>query len=153
MSCRLSEVRVNRQFDKRFAARRCAALAVAGSALLFFCGCSRQNSPSSYEAVSGVVASVQPDTGQLTIRCSGARPETDREREMACLLTNDAEVYVNDRFAGFEKIAVGDVIELIGYSGSSPRDERFVVSFAYITRTEPPPPEPDLTPRATQPGG
>ncbi len=149
---RPSEVQVNGRRSTSSAAARLAAMVIIAGPLLLAADCTRQSSPSSYEVLNGTVASAQPDTGQLAIRSGGAGAETERERGVACLLTNDAEVYINDRCTTFDKIAVGDLIELIGYRDPNPRSERFVVSFAYITRTEARPPEPDLTPRATQPG-
>jgi len=129
-----------------------AALAPALTAACLAAGCTRQSSPSGYEVISGTVGEVHPETGQLTVRSGAAWVDSGKERALACLLTGDAEVYVNDRFSGFEALQVGDAIEVIAYRDPTSQAERFVVCFAYVTRPEPPAPVPDLGPPATQSG-
>ncbi len=112
--------------------------------------CSERSSPSRFETISGIVAEVHPDTGQLTIHGAGNWPEAGKERDAACLATGDTEVYINDRFTRLEALAVGDAIEVVGYRDEVAQAGRFVVCFAYVTRPEPPAPPPELRPAATQ---
>jgi hypothetical protein len=118
-------------------------------------GCNRQAPSNRHEVLTGTVEALQADIGQLTVRVPGLRREPDDDQKVTCLLANDTEVYINDRFRSFDAIALGDTVELIGYRDPSPRAERFVVRLAYITRNEPLPSEPDLalkvTPVTTQP--
>jgi hypothetical protein len=100
--------------------------------------------------LSGTVESVRADTGQLTVRVLSPRAEESESERVSCLLTSDAEVYVNDKCSSLEAISIGDTVELIGYPDPSPRAERFLVCLALITRNEPLPPEPDLSPLPTQ---
>jgi len=67
-----------------------------------------------------------------------------------CLLSSDAEVYINDKFSAIGAIAVGDTAELIGYRDPN-RVERFLVSLVHITRDEPLPPAPDLSAAGSTP--
>lgn len=113
-------------------------------------GCGRQTPSNRHEILTGTVEAVQAETGQLTVRVPAVRAEPEENQKISCLLANDTEVYINDRFRSFDAIASGDTVELIGYRDPSPRAERFVVRLAYITRKEPLPPEPDLALTTTQ---
>jgi len=107
-------------------------------------GCNRQAPANRHEVLTGTVETVQAQTGQLTVHVPGLRPEPVDDQRVVCLLANDTEVYINDRFQTFDAISAGDTVELVGYRDSSLRAERFVVRLACITRKEPLPPEPDL---------
>ncbi len=131
--------------------RRWTALPLAIAAAALITGCTRQSSPSGYDVISGSVAAVHAETGQLTVRSGAPWVDSGKQRESACLLTGDAEVYVNDRFSAPEALSIGDAIEVIAYRDPTTPAERFVVCFAYVTRSEPPAPPPDLTPLETQP--
>ncbi len=114
-------------------------------------GCRGASGPEQHEALLGAVESMQPDTAQITLRIAESRGPWSEPTRVTCLLTNDAEVYVNDRYAGLEEVRIGDTVELIGYRDPNPRTERFIVCLARIARNEPAPPVPDLTPPASQP--
>ena len=114
-------------------------------------GCRNASGPEQHEALLGTVESIQPDTGQITVRVEELRGERSPTARITCLVTSDAEVYVNDRYSGFDAIEIGDTVELIGYRDPNPRAERFIVCLTRIVRNEPAPPKPDLTPPATQP--
>lgn len=118
---------------------------------LTFGGCRGASGPAQHEALVGTVESIQPDTAQVTIRVAESRGPWSEPTRVTGLLTNDAEVYVNDRYVGLEGVRVGDTVELIGYRDPNPRTERFIVCLARIARNAPAPPVPDLTPPASQP--
>lgn len=130
--------------------RRAACGAFLLLAVAFSGGCRSASGPEQHEALLGTVESIQPDTGQITVRVEELRGERIQAERITCLLATDAEVYVNDRYSGFEGIEIGDMVELIGYRDPNPRAERFIVCLAQIVRNEPAPPKPDLTPPATQ---
>jgi hypothetical protein len=111
--------------------------------------CRRQTFSNNYEALTGVVLNVRTDTSELTVRPVEPAPERADAAGLLCLLTNDAEVYINDRYASVNAIAVNDAVELVGYREENARGERFVVCLAQITRPAAAPVEPDLSPRAT----
>jgi hypothetical protein len=110
-------------------------------------GCSRQGSSYRHELVTGTLESLDAATGQLVLRMNV--PGTDDERKLTCLLTNDAEVYVNDVFSGWDALRPGDAAELIGFTDPEPPHERFIVALAHVARALPPVPEPDLTPASS----
>ncbi len=115
-------------------------------------GCRKPSTPSDYTVLAGTVESLRAETTcELTVRPGRRWSGHIKTATISCLLTNDAEIYVNDRFSSFAAIAIGDEVELIGYRESNPRGERFVVAFAYITRNEPLPGPPDLSPPTTNP--
>jgi hypothetical protein len=133
-----------------------ARLAVASrlalaAGFVLLAGCAARRPASRHEAYTGVVEYVRPDAGQLTVRL--ARVPGEEDQRLACLLSSDSEVYINDRFSRVEEVLVGDVIEFFGVHDPDPRAERFLVALAHITRTEPPAPEPTFTspPPSTQP--
>lgn len=114
-------------------------------------GCRGASGPEQHEALLGTVEGIQPDTAQITLRVAESRGPWSEPTRVTCLLTNDAEVYVNDRYAGLAGVRIGDTVELIGYRDPNPRTERFIVCLARIARNEPAPPMPDLTPPASRP--
>lgn len=120
-------------------ARGIVTLAVAAGLLS---GCARQRPASEHETVAGTIDSVRQDTSELSVSVTEGRDA--RRAPLLCLLTSDAEIYVNDRFAGFDALQFDDQVELIGYRESSSRGQRFVVTIANVTRAEPPPPAPAL---------
>lgn len=119
-------------------------LAVGLGAVLTLPGCGRQTPANRHDVLAGSVQSVHAETGQLTVRQSFPRPEIGDNPTVSCLLSSDAEVYINDKFSAIDAIVAGDNIELIGYRDPNPRAERFLVSLVHITRSEPLPPAPDL---------
>ena len=131
-------------------ASRTSALALGLLAVCATGACSRQAPSNRHEELSGIVEALQPETGRLTLRNTGTRPEPADDQKVSCLLTNDTEIYINDRVRSLDAIQVGDTIELFGYRDPNPRAERFIVRMAYIARNEAPPPEPDLSPRTAE---
>jgi hypothetical protein len=117
----------------------------------FVAGCSKQDWPERHEALTGTIESLHPDTGQLTVRARGFRPESEGEQSVSCLLASDAEIYVNDKFCGLAGLTAGDTVELVGYRDPIPRAERFLVALARVQRAEPPAPPPDLPAQTTAP--
>ena len=114
-------------------------------------GCREPNAASEYEVLRGAVENHSADTFDLTIRVDKLEPDDDISETVSCSLLN-AEIYIDDKFSNFEAIAIGDVVELIGYfKPSSPRGKRFIVTYAQIARNEPLPPAPDLSAPTTQP--
>jgi hypothetical protein len=120
-------------------------------ALAALSGCRERQAQPPHQVLLGSVESVEPDSAQLTVRVRTARNEYEEDRRLLCLLSSGSEVYINDKFATAEAIAAGDTIEIYGYPDPKLRAERFVVSLAYITRPEPPPPEPNLPVPTTLP--
>jgi hypothetical protein len=112
-------------------------------------GCDKQLPPNRFDVLTGTVQALHADLGQLTVRASALRPEFENNPYVHCVLGNDAEVYINDKFSAIGAIAVGDTAELIGYRDPN-REERFLVCLVHITRSEPLPPAPDLSAAATQ---
>jgi hypothetical protein len=124
-----------------------AAIACSVTVALLLTGCEPSSAPGTYRSRTGTVEGVRLETGQLLVRFDGAA-----DRRVPCLITNDTEIYINDRFSRIENIQIGDEVELLGYADpNNPRGERFVLSFARIERTETDPPPIDLTPPASQP--
>lgn len=115
------------------------------SVLFLAAGCERQSAQSDYEVIDGAVEAVRADSFELTVRMGERHTGRGKDAVLACLVTGDAEVYVNDRFGSFDAISPGDNIELIGYpERGNPRSGRFVVLYAYIRRPESPPALPVL---------
>ncbi len=114
-------------------------------------GCPRQSSRGDYKIIAGTVQSVNATERELTILVDPSSAQSDDPGKAACLLTSDAEVYVDDVFSGVEAIEIGDTVRLVGYVDTSPQAERFVVSKAEIERNEPLPDPPDLSPPTTIP--
>ena len=131
--------------------RGAAVLVAAGLVAAWPIGCGGQPPATRHEIVTGVVEGLRTETGQLTVRTTGMRHERDEEPTVSCLLTSDAEVYINDKFSRVAALTIGDTVELIGYPDPGPRAERFLVLLAHVTRPEPLPPAPDLEVPASQP--
>ncbi len=128
----------------------CRLLWVVGLGLLWAAfGCGRKEPTNRHDVLAGTVQSLRPDMGQLTVHATTPRPEPDSNPNVQCLLSSDAEVYINDKFSTSDAIVVGDNVELIGYLDPDPRAERFVVCLVYIARSEPLPPAPDLAAPST----
>jgi len=113
-------------------------------------GCEKQLPENRFDVIAGTVQSLHADMGQLTVRSSVLRPDATDHPYVHCLLSSDAEVYINDKFSAIGAIAVGDTAELIGYRDPN-RVERFLVSLVHITRDEPLPPAPDLSAAGSTP--
>jgi hypothetical protein len=113
-------------------------------------GCERTRSPRQYATLTGHVLACHTDTGELSVRVPRKQPGTPSEQPIFCVITKDSEIYVDDMFSTMAAIEVNDTIELVGYHDPDPRQERFVVSFAYVDRQLPPPPLPELPPPTTQ---
>jgi len=118
-------------------------------ALWWLAGCERQLPANRYDVLSGTVQALQAEMGQLTVRTSTPRPEFGPNPNVRCLLSSDAEVYINDTFSAADAMVVGDTAELIGYHDPS-RAERFLVCLVHIARSEPLPPAPDLSVPTTE---
>ncbi len=128
--------------------------AVAALALLAVCGssgCERRPPPSRFDVLTGTVAGLRADTGELTVRTGLERPDGIDDQNVTCLITSDAEVYINDKFSSIAEIDIGDDVQLIGYVDPDPRTERFLVSLARISRSAALPPPPDLPIPTSQP--
>jgi hypothetical protein len=108
-------------------------------------GCESRDAISRYETLIGTVVTRDADTGELTVRTPAPRGAASSHRSDLCVVTEDTEIYLNDKFSLIGAIAVGDIVELIGYRDPHPRPERFVVSFAVVNRDEPAPAPPDLS--------
>ena len=96
--------------------------------------------------LAGKVVACHAESGELSVQVSPRTGEDTAEQTVYCLVTDDAEIYVNDRFSSIEEIQLGDMIELIGYHDPDPQLDRFVVSFAYLDHPLPAPPRPNLAP-------
>lgn len=116
-------------------------------------GCNRDQVSPRYETLTGVVTLWSADAGELTVRVNAPSASPS---ERTCIVTKDSEVYVNDRLAGPDSIAVGDAVSVIGYRNAAARDDRVVVSTARLERPLPPPSRPDFLADASadvQPAG
>lgn len=125
---------------------RIAAGAALLVAVVWAAGCERQRQVNRYTVLAGKVVACHPDTGELSVLAARRTAAGPTEQTVYCLVTDDSEIYVNDKFSSIEEIQLGDTVELIGYRDSEPQLERFVVSFAYFDHPLPPPPRPELTP-------
>jgi len=132
-------------------AGRCLILGLSLVLPWLSAGCREQPRPREHAVFRGTVESLRADTGQLTVSALGAGQRQQPNQKLSFLLTNDTEVYINDRFTSFDSIEIGDTVELIAYPDPDIREERFVVSLASITRNVPAPAEPDLSPPASAP--
>lgn len=127
--------------------RRGLLLAIAVGLLPQLVACSRQDPPSPYQVFSGTVKALDTETGELFIRPKRAPHPWRFDRNVPCVVTKDSEIYMNDRFSRLDEIVVGDLIESVGY-----RDhDRFVLSLVSVTRIQPEPPLPELSPPTTAP--
>ena len=120
-------------------------------AIVCAAGCDEPRPRARYTVLSGKVVACHTDTGELSVRVSRRRAEGPSEETIYCLITRDAEIYVNDKVSSIDEIQLGDAVELVGRRDPDPRVERFVVSFAYFDHPVPSPSPPDLIPApATQ---
>lgn len=115
-------------------------------ALSWVAGCEEPPPPTHYTVFSGKVVAYHTDTGELRVRATRRTSQGPFEQTIYCLITRDAEIYVNDKVSSIGEIQLGDAVELVGRHDPDPQAERFVVSFAYFDHPLPPPPRPDLTP-------
>lgn len=132
-------------------ARTIVGPAIAALTLWAVVGCDPQRRPSDHLVLTGTVEGTRADTGLLLVRVEEPAAARFKNKRIACLLPNDAEIYINDKFTTFDAIEIGDTVELMGHVERNPREERFVVSVAEIKHNEPPPPPLDLSPPTTQP--
>ncbi|MEW6249351.1 MAG: hypothetical protein AB1716_01790 [Planctomycetota bacterium] len=123
------------------------ALALVPAAALWLAGCTAEPTRYRHELVSGEVWAVQPESGRLVVYGAGLRPDDDQE-EVACVLTGEPELYINDKYSSWDALRVGDAIEVIGYPDRRPNAEGLVVCLALVTRSDAPVPPPDLEPSA-----
>ncbi|MBK9126455.1 MAG: hypothetical protein IPM13_01460 [Phycisphaerales bacterium] len=122
-------------------ARRSAAVLLAAS-LAAVPACRPPSQPSDYRAIAGVIESLRPDTSELTARPT-ERAADRSGQPLVCVVTNDCEIYINDRAMGFDALRIGDEVEFIGYyEATNQRGQRFVISLANVSRDEPPPQNP-----------
>ncbi len=109
-------------------------------------GCDQSYYAREFQVLSGTVEGSRSETRLLLVRVDDPEWTRIKEQRIACLVPADAEVYMNDRMTGFDAFGIGDTVELIGRFDLDTREERFVVSFAYIAHNEPPPPALVLAP-------
>lgn len=122
---------------------RCRSWAAIGAlAALLPLGCDRSRPPHEYSVIVGSVESLSTANGDLTVRFARGTGEQADGEIVHCQVTRDSEVYIDDRFSALDEIRVGDAIEVVGYRDANPRIDPFVVTFAYVDRTLPAPPEP-----------
>lgn len=101
-------------------------------------GCRREEPAQVYVAFSGTVRAIDSETGELFVRGDARATGKPSDRSMPCVVTKDSEIYVNDRFASFGELQIGDAIEVVGFRDA----ERLVICFAEIKRAQPVPPDP-----------
>lgn len=116
-------------------------------ALLLLAGCSGESHQSEYQAFGGTVRALDVASGELFVRADERVRGWRADRDVPCVVTKDAEIYLNDRFALLADIWVGDAVELVGYRDA----DHMVLSLVTVTRSQPKPPPPALPPLATQP--
>lgn len=109
-------------------------------------GCEPQRTPHRYSVVVGKVVACHTETGELSVRAPRRTAEGTADQTVYCLVTDESEVYVNDKFSSMQEIQLGDTVEVIGYRQRDPQLERFVVSIAYFDRPLPAAPSPVLPP-------
>lgn len=124
---------------------RWMATGVTAAALLCVLGaCRPPSAPSGYVPLTGTVQTMRSEVADLTLRLTTAPPAVRAKGDtIACITTEDTEIYVNDRARALDVVRPGDTVELVGYfEPENPRGLRFVVTFAFVKRDEPPPPDP-----------
>jgi len=147
------EMKLRIRIDSLGESSQSAAILIAGALALLATGCDQQSATSEYRVVNGTVVRLAADTDcEMTVQIDAAEAQREGRDTVTCLLTNDTEVYVNDRFSDLDDIVMGDAVQLIGYRKSNPRGERFVLAYAKVTRNDPPPPPPNLEPPASDAG-
>jgi hypothetical protein len=113
------------------------ACALAGLTALH-AGCERNAPPSPYEALSGVVTARDANTGEITLHVTGQQPgRHDTDRTIACIVTRDSEIYIDDQLRPVSAVQAGDAAEIIGRREPG----RFAVSTVYIQREAGPAPQ------------
>lgn len=118
--------------------------------LPILCGCPQSAPGPRYSTLAGVVVASSADLGELTM----APTPGEADARIVCIVTDDAEVYINDQFARLDQIQIGDAVELVGYRDQRHPVDRFVVSIAEVHRPAPPTPAPQIEPpAASQPEG
>ena len=107
---------------------------VAGLAqvALLVAGCERPAAPKRYVVQQGSVMTSNRETGELGVAVVRRMARSETRETLACVVTKDSEIYINDRFAAFNEINIGDVVELIGYRDPNPGSDKFVVTYAYV---------------------
>lgn len=121
------------------------AAGVAATTLLCIAGaCRPPSAPSGYITLTGLVQTMRSEVADFTLRLTTAPPAVRAKGDtIACITTEDTEIYLNDRAMSLEVVRPGDTVELVGYiEPENPRGLRFVVTFAFIKRDEPAPPDP-----------
>ena len=102
-----------------------------------------------YAVLAGQVVACHTDTGELSIKTTRRGLDEPAEDTVYCLITRDAEIYVNDKFSTIDEIQLGDDVELIGRRDPDPQSDRFVINFAYFDHPLPDPPQPEFSPAPT----
>lgn len=95
--------------------------------------------------LAGEVVAISPELGELTV----AARDGQTPSRIICIVTDDAEVYVNDQFSRLDRIQLGDEVELVGYRDARQPVDRYVVSIAEVRRPTPPTPAPQIEPVPT----
>jgi hypothetical protein len=98
---------------------------------LFAGGCGQSPTDHRYAVLSGKVLLCDAEIGELNVLVTGPADRNSRPDQVHCVVNQDSEVYVNDRFASLREMRVDDAVELIGYREPDRRLESFVVRFAY----------------------
>jgi len=111
---------------------------------LWLCGCDEKIPRTHFKVISGTVVACHADTGELRVRAQ--TPPASADETIYCVVTRDAEIYVNDRFSSINEIQLGDGVELVGYHDPEEQANRFVVSFANIDHPSSSAPAPVLAP-------
>ena len=94
-------------------------------------GCEQPSEPPRYRFVSGEIAEIRPETGELFLR---PRDRTEaRPPAVACVVTGDAEIDIQGRLVHLRELRAGDAVEVLGYFEQA-RGERFVVCVARVER-------------------
>lgn len=115
------------------------------SLLLGLAGCQRAQDNDRYAVLGGRVASLQPTSGELILFPFDAASPGDT---LYCVITQDSEIYINDRFSAIEEINIGDAVDLVGYRDTTPPLERFVVATVYVRQARSPASVPAESPLA-----
>jgi hypothetical protein len=85
------------------------ALAVAALALP---GCGEKKSERKYNTIEGTALSIDPATGQVSMRWYHAKKQM--WREVAGEVTDETEVLINGRAAKLEEVRPGDPVKVPG---------------------------------------
>lgn len=96
-----------------------------------------------YDVIQGAVAGVHVDTGEISVEFMPPGPGA-KSRVLSCVVTRDTELYLNDRITSLDRIATGDLIQIVGTRDPDPRLDRLAINTAYVARDEPAAPNPPL---------